>query len=138
MSVELNKAKARRVAEEGFDNTSLASELFAPELIIHTPGGDIPGPEGWVALCNAYKSAFPDFHMVVEDVFGEGDLVALVAVSSGTFENEFMGIAPTGKTFELRTASVSRHREDGKHVEITQYFDTASFYQQLGINPSSQ
>jgi hypothetical protein len=29
MSVELNKAMARRVAEEGFDNTSLASELFA-------------------------------------------------------------------------------------------------------------
>ena len=79
MSAEENKALARRVIEEMFNNGNLdvADELIAPNYVDHDPAipDDIHGPEGFKKYVSAYRSAFPDLHIQIEDQIAEGDKV---------------------------------------------------------------
>ena len=80
MSVEENnKALARRVLEEMFNkgNLDVADELLAPDYVDHDPAmpDDIHGPEGFKHYVGAYRSAFSDLHLQIEDQVAEGDKV---------------------------------------------------------------
>ena len=67
MSAEENKALARRVIEELFNNGNfdLADELIAPDYVDHDQAmpEDIHGPEGFKEYVSMYRSAFPDINI---------------------------------------------------------------------------
>ena len=140
MSVEENKAGQRRVWEEVFNkgNLEIIPEFFASNYSFHSPLGlEAKGPEGFKQMVAMMRTALPDFHCTIDDLFGEGDKVVTRFTIAGTFKGEMMGIAPTGKKATV-AGIVITHWVDGKEVEGWESLDTLAFYQQLGITPPSQ
>jgi len=137
MSTEQNKAAERRIIE-GLNKGDLAivNELFAADYVYHGPAslGEARGPEGFKQLVKMIYSGFPDFHMAIEDMVGEGEKVVTRATYSGTHKGEFVGIAPTGKQVSFTGALIARF-VDGKEVEAWEELDMLSFMQQLGAIP---
>ena len=57
---------------------SLVDRLLAADYVDHdAPPGTPPGPEATKAFVGALLSHHPDLRIEIEDVFGEGDKVAL-------------------------------------------------------------
>jgi predicted ester cyclase len=136
MSTEENKAKVRRIIEEAWNKGELVvvDELIAPTYVYHMPGNDFKGPKGLKQAVTMYRSAFPDLHVAIEDMFGEGDKVACRYTFRGTFKGELMGIAPTGKQVTVTGAGFMRF-VGGKEVEAFSFSDELSMFQQLGVAP---
>jgi steroid delta-isomerase-like uncharacterized protein len=136
MSVEQNKAAMRRVFEESLNKGKLEiiPELIAPNYIFRSPlGMEAAGPDGFKQVVIAFRTAFPDLHLEIHNIFAEGDMVAIRHTMSGTFQGEMMGMAPTGKHFSLPGAILAK-MAGGKEQEAFSFFDVLSFYRQLGIS----
>lgn len=136
MSVEENKAIERRIVDEVLNEGNLAvtDEVVAPNYIYHFPFMDVKGPEGCKQFATMMRAAFPDLHVTIDDIIGEGDMVAARATARGTHRGEFAGIAPTGKKVEIKEA-VFVQFADGKAVEAWPYVDNLSVFKQLGVSP---
>ena len=97
---EKNKALVRRWLYEVFTRVDLdkADELFASNYTLHDPSfpRDVHGPEGIKRYVNAYRAAFPDLGITVEDQLAEADKVVTRWTVRGTHSGEFLGLAPTG------------------------------------------
>ena len=136
MSAEENKALARRVIEEMFNkgNLALADELIAPEYVDHDPAmpEDIRGPEGFKQYVGAYRSAFSDLHVGIEDQIAEGDKVVTRWTGTGTHDGEFASIAPTGNRVTLPGMEIVRI-SGGKLVEGWEGYDSMNLMRQLGV-----
>lgn len=137
MSVEKNKAVARRDVEEVFNkgNTTIVDEIIGPDWVFYGPGGlEFKGQEGYKQIVTTMRNAFPDLHMTIEDMIGEGDKIAVRYTMRGTFKGQLMGMAPTGNQFTMTSALFMRFK-DGKLVETREIFDQLTFFQQLGVSP---
>jgi predicted ester cyclase len=135
MSIEENKATMRRVFENvlGKGNLEIIPELVAPEYKIFSPlGVEARGPEGFKDMVIAFRTAFPDLDIKIENIVAEGEYVALHYNMSGTFQGDFAGIKPTGNPFSLPGAVFVRLSK-GKEVEAVGFFNVLSFYQQFGV-----
>jgi steroid delta-isomerase-like uncharacterized protein len=137
---ELNKALARRGIEEIWNQGKLGliEELFAANVTVHdpnVPGGKVQGLDGLRQYVTTYRSAFPDLHFTIEDQIAEGDKVVTRFTGKGTFKNEMMGIAPTGKQATVAGVDIDRFH-DGKVVESWGSYDMLGMLQQLGVVPS--
>jgi steroid delta-isomerase-like uncharacterized protein len=138
MSSDQNKAIVRRAFEEPWKgNLDVIDELIASDYVGHDPAEPEPrrGPEGLREFVTAYRSAFPDVRVTVEQQLAEGDLVATRWTARGTHEGELMGIQPTGKQVTVSGMSISRLSND-KIVEGFQNWDTLGMMQQLGAVPA--
>jgi len=138
MSTEHNKALALRFAEEVINQHNLAAvdTLFASTYVNHfSPPGAPQGPDGEKQLNAMFFSAFPNCHLTVEDMIAEGDKVVSRWTYQGTHTGEFMGIAPTGKSFTIQGMSVFCLAEN-KIVDNWTSLDMLALLQQLGVIPS--
>ena len=137
MSTEENKALVRRVFE-AFNNQNLAvvEELVAPDYVWHgaLPPGISPDLAGWRQGRIAFLTAFPDLHVVVEDLIAEGDKVVARLTLRGTHQGDFFGIPPTGKQLSWTGIEIDRI-EHGKYVESWLNTDDLGMMQQLGVIP---
>ncbi len=137
---EENKSVARRVFEDFFTNGNLelAEELFGPELVQHHPDDpfETRGQQGIRERISAYRTAFPDLSTPIEDLFAEGDRVAIRYVARGKNDGEIMGTEPTGKEVAIEAQAIYRF-EGGKVVEIWDAWDVLSLMQQLGLAPQA-
>ena len=88
MSAEENKAIARRYYREIMNEGNLAviDELIAPDFVFSIPTHPEPfhGPEGFKQLVTMLHTAFPDLHLTVEHILGQGDTVVGHWTGSGT------------------------------------------------------
>ena len=137
MSVEENKAIARRWGEEVWGKGSLAAidELFATDFVFnYPPPGVAPDREAYKQTVTMYHVALPDIQYTVEDMVAEGDKVAVRWTGRGTQKGEFMGIAPTGKPVTITGISILRIA-GGKIVEEWTEEDILGVLQQLGVFP---
>ena len=134
MSVEENKAVVRRyydlLSQQDLD---ACDDLVAEGFISHRTTGDITKKQMNPGV-RMLLSAFPDVVVSVEHLIGEGDLVSFREVAKGTHMGPFMGIAPTGKKFEIVNACTLRIR-DGKWAEAWTNIDQFNLMQQLGAIP---
>ncbi len=137
MSIEENKTVVRE-ALEGFWNArdvAAADKFFAADLVNHDPAApNVTGLEGLKAYAGMLFAAFPDFHVVLDDMVGEGDKVAKLWTLHGTQQGEFQGIPPTGKAVTMTGATLYRIAE-GKIVELTWSYNMLGLLQQLGAIP---
>jgi len=137
MSVEENKAIARRWNDEVWSKGSLAAidELLATNFVFHYPApGVSPDLEGYKQYVTGSRVPFPDFQYTMEDIVAEGDKVAIRWSGRATHKGEFMGIAPTGKQVTMTGISIIRI-VDGKIVEEWGEMDMLSMMQQVGVIP---
>jgi steroid delta-isomerase-like uncharacterized protein len=135
VSVEENKACVRRYVEEALNKGNLAviDECLAADWAYPGPMGQgLKGPEGFKQMVVTMRNAFPDLHYTIDDIIGEGDKAAARFTMTGTFQGEFMGMAPTGKQIKMTGVYFYRFR-DGKEVEALPFIDSAAMYQQMGI-----
>lgn len=68
------------------------------------------------ATTEALRDAFSDVEVTPEEVISEGDTVSVRMTQCGTREGAFLGVAPTGNSFEIVATAVAR-LEDGTVVE---------------------
>jgi serine phosphatase RsbU (regulator of sigma subunit) len=126
-----NKATFRRYIEEVWNEgrLELADEIFDRYISHQADGLTLQrGPEDVKRFVGELRSAFPDFHISINEQLAEGDKVVVHATIRGTHQREFRGMAPTGKQIEERGFSVFRFSSEGKVVESWD-----SYYSQLAL-----
>lgn len=80
----------------------------------------------------SFFAAFPDSVTHVENLFETGEWAILEWSGGATWQGEFAGLRPNGKTFTLRGCGFF-HVVDGKIQYQRGYWDRATWFQQLGI-----
>lgn len=106
-------------------------EYLDPEVVVHAPLG--LSSRGVDAERNVWKralTAFPDLRHDIQEVLTSGSTVAARVIVTGTQHSEFVGIAPTGRTFTVDQAIFARVHE-GRIAELWEIVDGASLKEQL-------
>ena len=124
MSVEENKALARRFLEEQFKgNLDVIDELLAPDFVDR---GLLPGQgptrEDYMRSVTEILDAFSIISFTIEEQIAEGDTVVTKYTERSVIKGEFIGLPPTGT--EENFEGIYIHRiSDGK---ITQEWSQAN------------
>jgi steroid delta-isomerase-like uncharacterized protein len=117
-------------------NLELIDRVYAPDFLAHWPASaEVPerrGIDGIRLAVARIRTAFPNWHEHVLDVFGTGDRVASRYVSTGTHQGAFWGIEPTGRRVEIEEISIFRIA-GGRVAEQWCMFDELARLQQLGV-----
>lgn len=124
MSIEENKVAIRRLFEAiSTGNTDVLNELL------------IPNREALKNGITAFRAAFPNAKLIVEQLFAEDDKVVCHVAVSGKHQKEWLGATSTGKEITW-TASLITRFDNGKMVELWAIRDELSMMQQLCIIPA--
>ena len=119
-----NKAMFRRYVEDVLNpgDYDRIEEFVAPEYVNYSVGVDgkpevgTRGPEGYRQSHLRSRAAFPDLHIGIQHIIGEGDWIAVNTIWSGTHKGEHLGIAATGKR-QVWPMMLFRRFANGKMVE---------------------
>ena len=132
-----NKDLVRRWFEEVWNNgrASAVDEMLAANGVIHGLQGEMRGPAAFKPFHTAYREAFPDVTIQIEEMVAEGDVVAVRWKGGATHRGNTLGFAATQKPVQFTGMGFVRVA-DGKVVESWNNFDRFGMFQQLGIiNP---
>ena len=135
---EENKELVRRWFEEVWNKgrADAIDEMFAPNGIAHglsdDPANPITGPRDFRPFHTAFRDAFPNMMIVVEDMVAEGDKVAARCSVRARHEGDFMGRAATQDPVEFTGMTIVRV-ENGKIVEAWNNFDFMTLHKQVGL-----
>jgi hypothetical protein len=137
MSINENKALERRwfkAFDKGKDAVMAATdELYSNDFVIHSATGeDMHGLKAAKKYMAEIFSAFPDVHMTIDDLVGEGDKVAVRFTVTGTHKGRFMGMPASNKKLKMWSIQIDRIA-NGKFVEGWERTDTLGLMQQLGL-----
>ena len=138
MLTEENKAIIRRWLEECYNKASVtvADELIAIDYVNRSaPHGQTSGLQGEKQYITKICSAFPDFHITIEDQIAEGDKVVTRLTAGGTYQGGLEDIPSTaavGKRVQVNEILIHR-LVDGKVVEGWIAFDELGLWRQLGV-----
>jgi predicted ester cyclase len=129
-----NEMVVRRLIDEGWNrgNLSVVDDCVSPSCESYGPMDSARGPEGIKSTIMKYRTAFPDCHLEVLDMFTAGDRVVSRLRYRGTHRGEFNGLAPTGHSVSGEVIGIDRLRE-GRIVESRAQWDALSLMQQLGV-----
>lgn len=129
-----NKALVRRLFDEVWNGgrLELLDELIAAGYVEHGPAPDqAAGAPGVAARIGSLRAAFPDLRFVLEELVGEGAIVAARYHWQGTHRGSFLGIAPTGRRVAVRGMDFYRLAA-GRLVERWENVDEFGMLSQLG------
>lgn len=136
-----NKTVMRRIFEEVWNQGKfeVLDEVVSPDYVGHlpTPPGAPSGREGLRWLIRAYRLAFPDIRVQIDDQMADGDKVLTRISIRGTQQGQFMNVPPTNKEVTA-TALVLTRFENGQNVEGWAELDRLGLMQQLGVVPAPQ
>jgi len=124
---EENKTMVHRMVEAiNANDMDVMDELFVPKLARPTKRS-----------FTAFRAAFPDWRMEIEELVAEGNAVVGRFRCSGTNQGEFKGVPPTGRRMEVDEVYFLRV-EDGKFVYFWGLEDDLARMRQLGLIPSPE
>lgn len=141
MSTEENKVIVRRFYEEVINqgNVDAIDELMDINHQDHGEVlfGSVQGREAIKQGIIAFTTVVPDYHVSVQDMVAEGDMVGVLGIMGGTQRGELLGIPATGR--ELSWNGIAMFRlANGRIVERWFNADSLSIMQQLGVgSPTS-
>jgi len=95
-------------------------------------GKELKGADAGMEVAQGYATAFPDGRIEVTSIKEAGDTAIVEFVARGTHKGDLMGIAPTGKSIDIRVCNVMDIR-DGKIHKEREYFDALTMMAQLGV-----
>lgn len=133
-SAEENVAVVRGALEvvntRAFDRVG---EFIAPGFVRHDLTGAYPGVDaaGVTDYLGEFLRGAPDLRVVVHDVFGAGDRVAVRVTLEGTHRGPLFGHDGTGRQFTINQVNLYR-LEGGRIAETWQLMDIAGFANQVG------
>ena len=136
---EQNKAIVRRLFEDHWNakNPALVSELFAPSVSLHTPDGVLTGLDGASFLLQAYATAFPDFHLTIDDLVADGDKVVVRWTFTGTHRGPLADVPASGKRVDVPNGIAIYRLVAGRISEGHFAWNKYELLQQLGVLPAS-
>jgi predicted ester cyclase len=136
-SLEENKAIIRRYREiHNSGNLAVLDSIVAQDVISHNAlPGLPPGLEGGKMAHQAFLATAPDLQTRTDHLVAEGDKVVEWYTATGTNTGSFMGMPPTGKSYEI-TSVVLYRIAGGKIVETWGLNDQFGLMQQLGMMPA--
>ena len=139
MSTEQNKAIVRRVVDEVWNTVDMAllGEVFATDYVCHAPDQDGDREDYKTVVADIWLAAFPDTHLTIDDMVGEGDMLATRFTAVGTHQKEWLGVPATGKVTKMVGMVFSRFA-DGKIVEEWFLDDIAGALRQIGAIPEPE
>jgi steroid delta-isomerase-like uncharacterized protein len=131
---EQNKDFVRRWFEEIWNKgrASAVDEMLAANGVIHGLQGAMRGPGAFKSFHTAYREAFPDVTIQIDDMVAEGDVVAVRWSGTATHNGNSLGFAATRKRIQFTGMGFARI-VDGKLVEAWNNFDQLGMFQQLGV-----
>lgn len=137
MSTEANTALVRGYIEELWNQDHLTA-IDARTASSYTFGlAGVPAPLDRSQLkqfVTMFRTAFPDLHVTVEQLIGQGENVAARWHARGTQRGPLLGISPTDK--EVTWSGVTLYRvADGTILEDWNSADFLGLLQQLGVVP---
>ena len=132
--LQSNEKTIRRLVDEVINKQHLAviDEIIHPDYVHRTPGGELHGRQALRELMTAYHAALPDLHVKIDELVCTDNKSILLFTLSGTHENEFLGIAATGKQVSINGMTRS-YIENGQIIEEWELLDQLTMFQQLGI-----
>ncbi|HEX8068312.1 MAG TPA: ester cyclase [Pyrinomonadaceae bacterium] len=133
-----NATLLRRWFEEVWNagRAEVIDELFAADGLAHglAGGESLRGPAAFKPFHRAFKGAFPDIEVVVEDTITEGDKAVARCTVRARHQGDTLGFAATERPVEFTGICITRWR-DGQIVEAWNNFDFMTMFQQLGVAP---
>jgi steroid delta-isomerase-like uncharacterized protein len=136
-TVEENEALVRRWFAEVWrpGGEAALAELVDPNVVHHWGiGQDTTDSTAFAERLQEFLVGFPDLTFTVDEVFGQGDLVATRWTATGTNLGELRGIAATNRTVAWTGMNIFRI-DCGKIVESWNESDHLGLRQQLGMLP---
>ncbi len=130
---EKNKAVVRSYLES-FSNGNIdaCKAIMADNHVFHFPLADGPmDRDNHAGAMGTFKAAIPDLSFEIHDQVSDGDKVVTRFTATGTFTNEFQGLAPSGEGIEFSGINIAQI-VDGKSAEEWESFDTMALMGQLG------
>jgi len=130
-----NKALMRRWFQEVWNQGSVSAidEMMAADGVVHGLGpADLHGPAEFKTFHAAYRDAFPDVVVDIEELIDEGHIVAVRWSASGTHRGAGLGFPATGKHAKFSGMLFARVQH-GKLVEGWNSLDQLGMLQQLGV-----
>ena len=117
MSIEENKALVRNYNEEIWNE-------HKPEKVAEYVDGDLYDEA--IEHVSQFLAAFPDIHLTIEELIGEGDKVVAQLVATATNTGSFAGQPATGKKVEIRSIRIYR-------IADNKIFETWAMQNRLGL-----
>lgn len=110
-------------------------EFVADSVVYDDPTLSTPvrGPRELYAHLRRTKSSFSDFHVAIDALVAEGDVVAFEWTLTAIHDGPMGGIPPTGRRLQVRGMSIHR-LEDDKLVADRAYWDMTEVRAQLGLD----
>jgi len=136
---EENKAVVRRWFEEVWNQGREATidELFPAEGVAHGLGdseADVHGPTEFKPFVANIRGSIPNTRIRVEDIFSEGDRVAVRIILEGTHTGHGLGVSPTGRNVSIQGIIILR-MVDGHILEGWNSYDQLGLLRQIGALP---
>ncbi|WP_081579834.1 ester cyclase [Methanomassiliicoccus luminyensis] len=116
----------------GKGDVSWINDFVSDDYVQHSILGPPPGKEGLKKFFAVLGTAFPDLRIDIQDITAEGDKVFLRARVTGTWNGEWNGKRPNGKSFDIVEFDELRI-EDGKIAEHWDALDIVTMMRQLEI-----
>lgn len=130
------KRTISRIADEIWNRGQfeVMDSIMHPNATYHGP--HMPSGAGtredWRRAVGFYRMAFPDSHVVYEDLIGCGDLVVGRWSATGTHRGPMPGLAPTGKRIAISGITIYRFEGD-RIAEAWEQLDLLGMWKQLGV-----
>lgn len=137
MSAE-NKALVERWFDEVWNKgrVDAIDEMMAPDALVHGLGPDMVGPAAFKSFHAAFRTAFPDVRVQVDEMIAEGDRVAYRLTACGTHQGEGLGFPATNCRCSF-VAMGSARIAGGRIVEGWNLIDELGMRTQLGAVASA-
>ena len=135
MTLGENKDVVRRFIDEiqNAGRIELIEEIFAPQFVDHNPLSSFPPTrDGTKQMFLYVRKSFPDFHMVIDNMIAEDDMVATRKTLHATHLGEYMGVAPRGKHLQMEVIDIFRIA-NGRLAEHWTVVDRLGMMEQLGV-----
>jgi predicted ester cyclase len=93
-------------------------------------GGEPGTRDDVVTVLKGIVEAVPDIHWEVKELLLDRDGIAVRAINTGTPVKEWLGVPPTGASFEIVEYAIYKV-SDGRFVQMTNLHDSAEMLRQL-------
>jgi steroid delta-isomerase-like uncharacterized protein len=133
MSAE-NKVLLRRWFDEVWNKgrASAIDDMLDAQATIHGLAPEPLNVAGFKQFHTAYRNAFPDVKIQVDDVISEGEKVVVRWSGTGTHRGDGLGFAATNRSVRFYGMTIAEV-ENGRIVRGWNVFDQLGMFQQLGM-----
>lgn len=119
------------------DVDGYVTTLYAPDAVFHGfPPAFAPDRDGIADFFRALRAGVPDATISAQDLFADGDKVAVRFTLTGTHTGELFGGTGSGAPIDAEGITILRFL-DGRCVERWNRLDDVAFLSQIGAMPAT-